>query len=122
MKTTQEKVLNAYATLNKMSQNPMNSFTAFKLFKLKKALQDTVDFQVEQERKIVDEFGGEINEVGQFKIDPEKRKEFNEKLKELNGMECEIDRDKTVILMAELKDVSLAEMEALEDFVEWKEK
>ena len=36
MKTTQEKAVNAYGALNRMAQKPMNSFTAYKLFKLKK--------------------------------------------------------------------------------------
>ena len=38
METTQGKAVAAYATLNQMARKPMNSFTAYKLFKLKKAL------------------------------------------------------------------------------------
>ena len=122
MKTTQEKALNAYAALNKMAQRSMNSFTAYKLFKLKKALQDPVDFRIEQERKMIEELGGTMTETGQAVLENESQKAFNEKVKELNALECEIEREKTVIFLAEIKDITLAEMEALEDFIEWKEK
>ena len=122
MKTTQEKALNAYAALNRMAQRSMNSFTAYKLFKLKKALQDPVDFRIEQERKMIEELGGTMTETGQAVLESESQKAFNEKVKELNAMECEIEREKTVIFLAEIKDISLAEIEALEDFIEWKEK
>ena len=122
MKTTQEKALNAYAALNKMAQRNMNSFTAYKLFKLKKALQDPVDFRIEQERKMIEELGGTMTETGQAVLENESQKAFNEKVKELNALECEIEREKTVIFLAEIKDITLAEMEALENFIEWKEK
>ena len=122
MKTTQEKALNAYAALNRMAQRSMNSFTAYKLFKLKKALQDPVDFRIEQERKMIEELGGTMTETGQAVLENESQKAFNEKVKELNALECEIEREKTVIFLAEIKDITLAEMEALEDFIEWKEK
>ena len=122
MKTTQEKALNAYAALNRMSQRNMNSFTAYKLFKLKKALQDPVDFRIEQERKMIEELGGTLTETGQAVLESESQKTFSEKVKELNALECEIEREKTVIFLAEIKDISLAEIEALEDFIEWKEK
>lgn len=122
MKTTQEKALNAYAALNRMAQRSMNSFTAYKLFKLKKALQDPIDFRIEQERKMIEELGGTMTETGQAVLESESQKAFNEKVKELNAMECEIEREKTVIFLAEIKDISLAEIEALEDFIEWKEK
>lgn len=122
MKTTQEKALNAYAALNRMAQRSMNSFTAYKLFKLKKALQDPVDFRIEQERKMIEELGGTMTETGQTVLDSESQKAFNEKVKELNALECEIEREKTVIFLAEIKDITLSEMEALEDFIKWKEK
>ena len=122
MKTTQEKAVNAFGTLNRMSQKSMNSFTAYKLFKLKKALQDPVDFQVEQEKKMVAELGGTVTETGQVVLDAENMRKFNEQRKELNAMECEIDREKTEIYLAEIKDITMAEIEALEDFIVWKEK
>ena len=122
MKTTQEKALNAYAALNRMAQRSMNSFTAYKLFKLKKALQDPVDFRIEQERKMIEELGGTMTETGQAVLENESQKAFNEKVKELNALECEIEREKTAIFLAEIKDITMAEIEALEDFIVWKEK
>ena len=45
MQTTQKKAVAAYLALSMMARKPMNSFAAFKLFRLKKALADIVEFQ-----------------------------------------------------------------------------
>lgn len=121
MKTTQRQAVMAFVTLNQMSAKSMNSFTAYKLFKLKKALKDTVDFQAEQEIKLANELGGEITEDGRLNLPEGKTQEYRDKHKELEDMECEIDREKTEIHMKELPNISMADMEILEPFIEWKE-
>lgn len=121
MKTTQRQAVAAFVTLNQMSQKPMNSFTAYKLFRLKKALKDAVDFQAEEERKIAAELGGEITDDGRLNLPDGKLPEYKDRHGELEAMECEVDREKTEIHMKELQNISLADMEILEPFVEWKE-
>ena len=121
MKTTQQKAVVAFTTITRMGQKPMNSLTAYKFFKLKKALKDTVDFQAEQEMKIIEELGGSVTEAGEIKLDDDKRAEFIEKHKELEELECEINSDRVEIKLSEIKDISLVDMETLEPFVEWKE-
>ena len=122
METTQGKAVSAYAALAQMSRKPMPSFSAFKLFRLKKALSPIVEFQSEQETKIVEELGGKISENGSIQLeDSDKRKEYAERHKELDSMECEIESKKIVMYMKELPDLSIAELDALEEFIEWKE-
>lgn len=122
METTQGKAVSAYAALAQMSRKPMPSFAAYKLFRLKKALAPIIEFQSEQEAKIVEELGGQINENGTIQLeDPEKRREYVDRHRELEAMTCEVDTKQIVMHMKELPDLSLSEIEALDEFIEWKE-
>ena len=105
-----------------MEQQPMNTSTAYKWYKLKKDLSDIVDFQSEQEIKLVNELGGSVTPDGSIELPDDKRAEYIERHKELEEMECEINRDDKVELnMSELKEISIMDMEALDEFVNWKE-
>ena len=58
MKTTQRKVIEAYATLNQMGRK-VSGQTAFALFRFKQQqLKPVVEFQGEEEVKLADKFGG----------------------------------------------------------------
>lgn len=123
MKTTQGKAVTAYITLATMARKQMPSFAAYKLFRLKKKLADIVEFQSDQEQKLAEELGGAFNpENGTLQIsDPDKRKEYNDRHRELEDMECEIQGEKIIMTMKEMPDLSMADMETLDEFVEWRE-
>jgi hypothetical protein len=122
METTQGKAVAAYGTLAQLGRKTMPSFAAYKLFRLKKALSPVVEFQSEQEMKLVDELGGKITEAGMIQIDgADKRREYAEKHRELENMACEVDIAKITMTMKELPDLSVADMETLDDFITWKE-
>lgn len=122
MKTTQGKVIAAFGALLSVSQQKIPSFAAFKLFRLKKALAEIVDFQAEQEQKIVEELGGSIDKMGRFHLpNDEKTNEYIEKHKELDALECEVNTERITMFMKEVPEISVSEMEALDEFIEWKE-
>ena len=122
METTQGKAVAAYATLNQMARKPMNSFTAYKLFKLKKALGMIVEFQSEQEVKLIKELGGQVAESGAILIDDkEKRMEYAKRHKELEELVCDVNIEPMVMHMKELPEITMADMDTLETFIEWKE-
>ena len=122
MKTTQGKAVASFSALTKMARRPMGSFAAFKLFRLRKALRDIVDFQTEQEQKLLEELGGAFTDEGNAKFDTtEKADEFVKRHKELENMECEIETERIAMYMKEIPEISLAEMEILETFIDWKE-
>lgn len=122
MKTTQGKAVAAYSALSAMARRPMNSGTAYKLFKLKKALSPVLEFQSEQEIQLVEEMGGTISDTGAILIaDRDRRSEYQKRHRELTDLECDVDISETVIKMNELAEISVADMEALDDFIEWKE-
>ena len=123
MKLKQRQAVSAFTSLVTIARKPMPSFAAYKLFRLKKKLKDVIDFQTEQEQKIVDELGGTVAENGTVLFDDKsKYPEFAAKQKELDEMECEIEGDdKIIMVMKELPEMSIADIEALEPFIDWKE-
>ena len=121
MKATQKQVLAAYVLLNNMSAKPLNSITAYKLYRVKKALKENVEFQIEEERRIAEEFGGEIAEDGRLNLPDGKSEEYASRHKELVDMECEIDAEKAEIHMSEFPTISLSDMETLEPFIDWRD-
>lgn len=125
METKQGKAVTAYTALARMSQKTMNSFAAYKLFRLKKALAPIIEFQSEQEQKLVSEIGATITDVGAIIWDPAKeaqqRKEYAEKHRELENMTCEVETGKISMYMKEIPEITIADLDALEDFIDWKE-
>ena len=121
METTQGKAVAAFTALARLSQKQMNSFAAYKLFRLKKALAPVVEFQSEQEVKIVQELGGTVSESGAINLDGEKRAEYFSRHKELEELKCDVSTEKLSMFMKELPDLTMADMESLDDFIDWKE-
>lgn len=122
MKTTHGIAVNALITINKLGQNPMKSFAAYKLFRLKKLLKDAAEFQTEQEMKIIEEMGGEVGERGKVLFEEsDKYIEFAKRQKELSDMEYEFEGDKISMYMTELPNLSVGDMETLDAFIDWKE-
>lgn len=126
MKTTQGKAVSALIAINRISGQKMPSFAAYKLFRLRKKLKDVAEFQGEQEEKLVEELGGEINDLGRivWKNPNEKTAkdaEYAKRHKELEDMECEIDTEKILMTFKEISEITPQDIEALDEFIEWKE-
>lgn len=123
MKVTQKQAISAFTSLVTIARKPMPSFAAYKLFHLKKRLKDVVEFRTEQDESIVKEMGGEVLENGSVLFaEKEKYPEFAAKQKELDEMECEVEGDEKIIMvMKELPELSIADLEQLEPFIDWKE-
>lgn len=123
MKIKQKQAVQAFTSLVTIARKPMPSFAAYKLFRLKKKLKDVVEFQTEQENSIVEELGGKVLENGSVLFeDKSKYPEFAARQRELDDMECEVEGDeKIVMVMKELPELSIADLENLEPFIDWKE-
>lgn len=123
MKSTLGKVVTAAKALNNIAQSPLDNGTAWAIYNLKKAMHGPVEFQTEQEMKIVEELGGEVDEGGKIKFEkaPEKMITFLQRRNELELMECEVKAKKVTISIKKLSRVAPADMEKLDDFIEWKE-
>lgn len=119
MKTTQKNVMAAFLVIAKMQTKPMPSLTAYKLFKLKKALADNVEFQAEEEKKLVDELKGTISPDGNITFEkPVDQVAFLSKRAEMEKLECDIGIKRVTFKADELPELSVADIEALDDFIE----
>ena len=120
----QSKIMSAYQAIekikNKDKEYPLN--ITYTLFKVKKMLQDQWDFQLEEEKKIFNQFSPEVQENGDYKFESrEKAQEFTDKLAELGNMEVDLKITKPKIKLSEQIDLTLGEIEALDEFIEFEE-
>ena len=120
IKTTQGKALNAYSTINRI-RNKIKGKDALNLFHLKNVLQENVDFQVEQERSLIEEYGGTVTETGAVLIeDKDKRLEFQQAYRELQEMECEVKTEPLTMSIDRNPDITLDDIEQLDGFIIFK--
>ena len=91
---------------------------AFSLFRMKQQLRDIVEFQSEEEAKLVDKLGGKITESGQiiFAGDEEKRA-FIEGKKKLGSMEIDPAIEPVRIAPDKIPEINMDEIEALQGFI-----
>lgn len=121
MKTTQGKAVAAYRVLSQLATKEMNSLCAYKLFRLRKALAEIIDFQSERERQKIAELGGTVTDVGTIKLPEDAMRDYIAWHTQEDETECEIDREKTEVILRELPGITISDMEALDEFIIWKE-
>lgn len=112
---TQKQAITAYGTIIKIG-GKVSGKNAFALFRLKQQLKEVVEFQAEEEMKLVEKYNGQITENGQIIIDHESRPKFIKEREELGSMECDIQP----VEIGEI-DITLDEIEALNGFVKFAE-
>ena len=111
------EAIGAISRLRKMAKGA----DALALFRLRNALQEHVDFQAEEERKLIDEYGGTILENGMIRIkDAEKRAKFSEEYRKLLNLEVEIKADPVTINVSKLPEITLEDIEHLNGIVNFK--
>ena len=119
MVQTQKQALSAYAALQRMGRKATGK-AAFTLFRMKQKLKEIVEFQAEEERKLVEKHDGKISEEGMILIaDAEERKAFGEEQKELYDMEIEPAIEPVTVKLDGLPEINMEEIEALDGFVQF---
>ena len=116
MKITQGQAVSAYAVIKSMGRRQLQTGTAFQLFRLKKKLEDVVEFQIEQENNLAESLGGTI-ENGRLNVPDERLKEYTERHKEISDTECEIDTEKVTLSIGEIPAITIDEIEALDPVI-----
>ena len=120
MKTTQGKVLQAYAAMGRIRRK-VKGRDALDLFRLKNRMQENIDFQSEEEMRLVEEFGGQVTQEGTVLIaDEEKREAFNKAIADLRGMEVEIKAEAPVISLDRCPEITMEDIEQLHEFIDFK--
>ena len=114
---TQGKILMAYTALTRI-RGKVKGKDALALFHLKNQLQENIDFQGEEEMRLVEEFGGTVTPEGMVLIaDEEKRKGFNAAMAELRRMEVDTKTDTPTISLERNPEITMEDIEQLHEFI-----
>lgn len=119
IRTTQGKAAEAYRALRNLQGRLMERRTAYKLFKLRKKLDEELEYIREAEGRLLQKYGYGVTPEGRilYGEDEEKHKEYIREWEEELNAEADIETE-----MIDLRDddsliISLEEMEALEPFL-----
>lgn len=117
IKTTQGDAVTAYKAITALRQR-VRGKEALALHHLKRVLQENMDFQAEEEERLIAEYGATVIPGGMVTIeDAEKRMAFQVAHKALQDTECEVDAEPVTISIESNPDITLEEIEQLEPFV-----
>ena len=95
MKLTQKQAIEAYRSVRKLEEQDMPYRDARVLFEARKALEPQLQFQDEQERKLLDQLGCQISQNGAIMFSSEDAKaEYIRKITEIGEVEVEVDLEK----------------------------
>lgn len=116
----QNQFVKAYLTVQSHENDKLPLNVSYAFYKLKKNLQTQWDFQVEKEREIMEKYHPTTNEQGMYQFESdEARSNFGKELTDLAQLEVPMDFDKVHIDMNSEINFSVAEIEALDEFVEF---
>ena len=120
MAQTQRQALRAYTAIRDMGRKATGK-AAFSLFRMKQQLRDIVEFQAEEEQKLVEQFGGQVSEEGMILIaDDAQREKFLKEKEKLYAMELDPAVEPVTVELSGLPEINMDEIEALDGFVEFK--
>ena len=119
----QINVINAYSTTEKLSDNgdlPIN--TKWILCQTRKTLRPHYEFQVEQNKQILEKYNGQYdqatNQINFETID--QANGFQKEHDELDNLDVEVQLDiKPTLKLSEIPNITVHQMETLEAFIEF---
>ena len=123
----QGKIIRAYKTLNKLSQEKLPLAVSHKLWTLSRVLQPHWDFQTEKEAEVFEKYDPKFNEDGSMDFGSKEkaeecRAEYEKTVKEIAELDVDLGDYKKVVLHLDDKlDISISDIEALSDFVDFVE-
>lgn len=94
----QYQINKAYSALGRLANMQMPVRDARNLYMLSKQLDDAYNFELEQERKLIEKYNGVLTGDGGVTFpNNDEAKKFGEELAELNNLDVEVDFDPVVI-------------------------
>lgn len=116
----QRKIISAVNALSRFGTAPLPIKVSYGVFKLRRQLEPHYTFELEQEKKLLAEFGGTVNKDKMISFEKEENAvRFANALSELNDMEVDVDFDPVYIQLDELAGYRIApdDIEALQPFI-----
>lgn len=118
----QKKIVGAYKALASLSRQKMPLREARKIFNLRAKLQPSIDFQAEEERKLLEEMGLTLEFGGLVHFKDEKQQAaYFQRVAEIGEMEEETEAEPITLPALDHIQISAEELEALDGFVEFAE-
>lgn len=123
MKAKQKQAIEAYKTLTKYGKTkfPKNE-TALKLFRVRKALADAWEFQIEQENAIMSACAAHTDQRGDVVFsdnEEENRAKMIVMMNDLRNTEIDLDYEPIDIPLDDIPDIVMDDIEALDGFVKF---
>lgn len=114
---TQKQAFEAYVALIQLGKG-VKGLTAYALYKLKNELKKIVDFQSEEEMKLIEKHGGTVTETNMIQLpDDADKKAFNKEMEELHNLGCDV--QPIEVKVSELPDITLLQVETLDGFIKF---
>jgi len=116
----QQNVVSAYKTILRFEKEELPLDISLAFFRLKKALSDQWEFQIKEEEKIFEKYPSKQDENGNLVFnDAETKAKFAEAFAELADLEVLEDFEKIPISIGDRMKLSIADVEALDNFIEF---
>ena len=118
-----QKFLNMYNSFLAIYNNLYSSQTAYKLFLLKKQLDEHYDFLISREQQLLSQYNGKIEDNGKLNFSTqEEQQKFIDAHKELSEIEINLPEIKIDINLSEVtNNISPFDIELLSNIINFKE-
>ncbi len=101
-------IVQGYGALERLSSESLPFSEAYSVFTLCKKIEPQYMFEMEQEKKLLNEVKGTIAENGDLRFDtPEQIKAFQEKLAELQSIDVDLEITPITLKMSRLQQVRI---------------
>ena len=116
----QGKIKTAYEITESLSDSNLSDSVLWALYKTRKALFPHYDFQLSRQREIFKKYEGQVDGSQLHFKDAETAQKFADEANALGDMEVELENyTKPVISLKDFPGITIHQIEALEDFIEF---
>lgn len=119
---TYQKVFNVYPMLQKLITMELPVKVSYQLYKIGKKVEDEKSFFVQEEKKLIEKYNGEVDAAGKINFEDDKNREFFIKeYQELNNLEIkDLDSLPVKINIEDLNiKLSALEISVLDGFIDF---
>lgn len=118
----QGTLVQAFKALNSIYRQRLPLPISFKVRKLREELKPAMDFQIDEENKIISEMGLDVDFTGRIIFpNDEAARTYNQKAKEIADLDSDVEFHPIELPLLEDLRISGADVETLEGFVTFKE-
>ena len=116
----QSRIINAYSITEALSSSEsLTTMGKWVLYSVRKTLSPHYEFQMEENKKLIEKYNGKVSEnTIQFET-PEDATAFQKEFNEIEELEIDMDFKKQEVKLSDIPDITIKQMEALEDFIEF---